>query len=391
MKKILYLVLTIVSIMGIVLSFFMPIFKFNDDKISKNDEQYIALMTSNEYRTLALDVNYNQLEKDGKTKANEYISETLTKYHSLINADKIGYYDKYAYKILNMIYQEKHPGSSPLNEESSADAVKSIEIVIIDDIGESAFKDKKDTYVDQEINKDIEKMYKDFLISLGFDTSTMSSDEIISNGKEYAIIGTKGLILDDLFLISIDLPDYDEELINEIIKDTTTKGMMLTQLFNTFKYGYQIDKAVFNKEEYKDLSFFKKLGAVRNDDNYYNPLPIILYSLVFLVIIINLLILFFNGLKGIKGKKRPKTFFKSTVMSILTIGLLLSSTLIPEKIYMSHHSENMTRLLDLLRCTDFTLLLYIYIGIFLYSLVLGIISIFFKFGKIKDKSKDKNK
>ena len=391
MKKILYLVLTIVSIMGIVLSFFMPIFKFNDDKISKNDEQYIALMTSNEYRTLALDVNYNQLEKDGKTKANEYISETLTKYHSLINADKNGYYDKYAYKILNMIYQEKHPGSSPLNEESSADAVKSIEIVIIDDIGESAFKDKKDTYVDQEINKDIEKMYKDFLISLGFDTSTMSSDEIISNGKEYAIIGTKGLILDDLFLISIDLPDYDEELINEIIKDTTTKGMMLTQLFNTFKYGYQIDKAVFNKEEYKDLSFFKKLGAVRNDDNYYNPLPIILYSLVFLVIIINLLILFFNGLKGIKGKKRPKTFFKSTVMSILTIGLLLSSTLIPEKIYMSHHSENMTRLLDLLRCTDFTLLLYIYIGIFLYSLVLGIISIFFKFGKIKDKSKDKNK
>ena len=391
MKKILYLVLTIVSIMGIVLSFFMPIFKFNDDKISKNDEQYIALMTSNEYRTLALDVNYNQLEKDGKTKANEYINETLTKYHSLINADKNGYYDKYAYKILNMIYQEKHPGSSPLNEESSADAVKSIEIVIIDDIGESAFKDKKDNYVDQEINKDIEKMYKDFLISLGFDTSTMNSDEIKSIGKEHAIIGTKGLILDDLFLISTDLPDYDEELINEIIKDTTTKGMMLTQLFNTFKYGYQIDKAVFNKEEYKDLSFFKKLGAVRNDENYYNPLPIILYSLVFLVIIINLLILFFNGLKGIKGKKRPKTFFKSTVMSILTIGLLLSSTLIPEKIYMSHHSENMTRLLDLLRCTDFTLLLYIYIGIFLYSLVLGIISIFFKFGKIKDKSKDKNK
>ena len=391
MKKILYLVLTIVSIMGIVLSFFMPIFKFNDDKISKNDEQYIALMTSNEYRTLALDVNYNQLEKDGKTKANEYINETLTKYHSLINADKNGYYDKYAYKILNMIYQEKHPGSSPLNEESSADAVKSIEIVIIDDIGESAFKDKKDNYVDQEINKDIEKMYKDFLISLGFDTSTMNSDEIKSIGKEHAIIGTKGLILDDLFLISTDLPDYDEELINEIIKDTTTKGMMLTQLFNTFKYGYQIDKAVFNKEEYKDLSFFKKLGAVRNDENYYNPLPIILYSLVFLVIIINLLILFFNGLKGIKGKKRPKTFFKSTVMSILTIGLLLSSTLIPEKIYMSHHSENMTRLLDLLRCTDFTLLLYIYIGIFLYSLVLGIISIFFKFGKIKDKSKNKNK
>ena len=391
MKKILYLVLTIVSIMGIVLSFFMPIFKFNDDKISKNDEQYIALMTSNEYRTLALDVNYNQLEKDGKTKANEYISETLTKYHSLINSDKNGYYDKYAYKILNMIYQEKHPDSSPLNEESSADAVKSIEIVIIDDIGETAFKDKKDTYVDQEINKDIEKMYNDFLISLGFDTSTMSSDEIISNGKEYAIIGTKGLILDDLFLISTDLPDYDEELINEIIKDTTTKGMMLTQLFNTFKYGYQIDKAVFNKEEYKELSFFKKLGAVRNDENYYNPLPIILYSLVFLVIIINLLILFFNGLKGIKGKKRPKTFFKSTIMSILTIGLLLSSTLIPEKVYMSHHSENMTRLLDLLRCTDFTLLLYIYIGIFLYSLVLGIISIFFKFGKIKDKSKDKNK
>ncbi len=388
MRKFLYSLMLICGIIGILSLLYFPIFKFNDEKIKTNYDEYALLTTDNNYYTLKQDALFNQMDKDKQKEARTYAKLSLTEMHAIITADKTTLYNIYDYQVLNTIYLERHPSATPkLNKDSSKDAKDLMESIIIEDMGKDNFLEKKELHLSSTLNSLEKKLYCDILDANSVNYDSATDEEIKNAAISIAVRESKDMILDDLFL---QYTGVDSVSRSEIAEDIDKNGFKALSLIDTYKKVILIDKAVWNQEEYKDLSFFKKIKAVQQNPNFYNPLPLLIISLGLLFLLLTSIRYIFKGLKGIRGRKYPRAFISSLLMAALSLLIILMSVLIKDSFYLRYHSSAFTRLYDLIRMADFGLLFYIYAIIFIYGTFVSIIGRFFKYGKKLEPKEDKH-
>lgn len=376
MKKLLYGILFVASILCIVLAFFLPVYKFEDNKIDKNYQEYAIMISDSSFESLRANSTYNQLSAAEKKAYKKSYYAMMNAMQAVINNDEKEYYNAFKYLILNYIYTELHPSAEePLSASSTKDEIATVEKMIKVECEDNniSFNDRKNYYVNVELKSNQETIYKAILDAYSEDYSTMTTDEMKDAAIKHVREDNKYLVLNDYFLLFV---DSDTELTLLTIDDINKNGLKLTSLFTTWKYAIQIDKQVLAKPEYANMDILEKIKAVQVDDDFYNPLPLLLLSFIFFMIELSFLLMIFKSIKGMRGINKPRTFINCIVHSAICIALIIAPPLIPTSFMNSYHSVEMTRLLDLFRFGNFSILMYIYAIVFLYGIVVSCLCVF---------------
>ncbi len=338
MKKLLYFTMFIVGIISAIAVIFLPIYKFDTEKVKQNNTELIAqIMEPSFLPAYRNNLTHSGLSKEAQEeyKNNYYIYNNLA--YSIINNDGNRFYQYNDYEVLNAIYKEVTTKDGTLTHESSDEEVKVIEKVLIDLKGEEEFNNLKTKEIEKEL-----KYYKERIYQRVKD----SYEDITSIDQVEAFLAKSsiGHVCDEFFLLYL---GSDQEMIDTTLEDVMEKGISFKHILKTFTNAIEIDKAVWNKYSAQDLSFLDKCKNVLADDEFYNPLPLLGLGIVILVIFITSLTMIFNGLKGIRGRKYPHTFIRSIIIGGICLGLLMLKQFIPHDYFLKYHYTEYSRLLSL--------------------------------------------
>ena len=143
LKKLLYTIMFSISLIVLVLMLFTPIYKFNDEKISKNNTEMLALLqepTLAAYRSKAALSKLSD-ESQEEYKRNYKIYNNLAL--AIIEEDPDKYYDAKKYAILNEIYVVQIGGEAPLEPLSTDAELDLVEKTLKDLLGESEIESER--------------------------------------------------------------------------------------------------------------------------------------------------------------------------------------------------------------------------------------------------------
>ena len=122
-KKLLYTIMFILSILSIILLLFTPIYKFDDDKVAKyNTEIYATILdpTLTIYRE-KVDLNkMDDASKDEYLKNYKLLNEFAL---AIIEEDEEKFYNANRYEVLNAIYKYAIGAEGPLDPTSSNEKI----------------------------------------------------------------------------------------------------------------------------------------------------------------------------------------------------------------------------------------------------------------------------
>ena len=383
MRKIIYILALIISILGIVSMFFIPIFKLSDDKISGNYEEYAALISDSTYHTATLDSSCSSLNKEAKKKLSDSLIEYRTYVHSVIVNDEKYYGEYVKVDIINLIYQETYSTTDrPLSNSSTADEIKHIEDDLITKLGENNYQELKINKTKEDLKNKRSELFKLILDTNGVDSSTLNEEELAKEAERLSINGTKYLLLDDFFLYFV--LEHSDLYIDLMVEEATNKGITVSKIFSTTIANMKkINKAVFEAKG-ENISIFERLTKeVKNEEDLlYNPLPILFIVGLMILVIIIFIRFIFAGIKGIKGHKRPNTLISSILLLAISLFLKLGYLFINQNTYYAYHSSKVYELLEVIRFTDSPLSLVLLI----ISIVLFILTIIGSLFKWKGKN-----
>lgn len=378
MKKSLYLLMFILGFVGLICILFTPMYKFNDEKINKNNTEILAMWIETDASWLADyrdDSEYNKLSDEMKK---EY-DATFYRYnkfaYAIWNNDRKMFYDVNSYEVINEIYL-KNQGKGCFEEDENGnlilpkiEEIMLAERILINQLGSDKFNELKEA----EITKEMDYYKKTLVKAMKSNMDLKTQEEV----EAYLIKEGKFRICDEFLVLFV---GYDQYLIDTSIEESSEKGIYFKQIFTSWSNAFAVDKAVFEKADYKDLSFFDKCKAVVNDINFYNPLPLLLLTIVTGYIFISMIIIIFKGLQGIRGVKYPHVFINSIINIVLCFLLLLLPSLISDRYHMNFHHTEYARLLNMLKFGSFSDSIIISLIIFHITLGISIFGRFFKWG-----------
>lgn len=373
LKKLLYTIMFAISLIALVLMLFTPIYKFNDEKISKNNTEMLALLqepTLAAYRSKAALSKLSDESQD-EYKRNYKIYNDLAL--AIIEEDPDKYYDAKKYAILNEIYVVQIGGEAPLEPLSTDAELDLVEKTLKDLLGENEFESERLIETYNQLNKDKTEIYDKVKESTGLKTNEEVENFLTNNAINWIV---------DEFLLAYF--GYDYELIELSTADFRKKGIYLRHIVNAWKNAWVINKSVWNQEAYQSLGLIDRVKNVTSDVNFYNPLPLIGLSTILLCIIIGLIGLVFKGLQGIRGVKYPHAFINSIFNGAVTLGLLMLSSFITTDYYLSYHITEYSRLLNLLMFGNFGLVIYGSLLAFASGVAVSVLGRFFRWGRKKE-------
>ena len=127
-----------------------------------------------------------------------------------------------------------------------------------------------------------------------------------------------------------------------------------------------------------------RVKSVTSNPNFYNPLPLIGFSVILIAIIVGLVGLMFKGLQGTRGIKYPHAFINSIVNGAITLGLLMLSSFITTDYYLSYHVTEYSRFLNLLKFGGFSIVIYVSLLAFVCGVAVSFLGRFCRWGKKKE-------
>lgn len=373
LKKILYSTMFLISTLALVLMLFTPIYKFNDEKISKNNTEMIATIVDPTLAIYRNKADFNKMDDDSK----EEFKKNFKIYNefalAIIEEDTDKFYAANKYEVLNKIYELHFENNGPLNPNSTQEEMAIVEKTLTDLLGANEFESEKLIEIYNELTTYKANVYEIVKSSTGLKTNEEVDDYLVSNAINW--------VADELLLAYL---GYDYELIELTSKDFREKGIYLRHIVTAWKNAWTIDRAIWKSEAYAGLGLIDKIKAVINDTNFYNPLPLMGLSIVLIIIIVGLIGLMFKGLQGARGIKYPHAFINSIVNGTITFGLLILSTFITNDYYLSYHYTEYSRLLNLLMYGSFSFGVVVCLIAFMSGIVVSFLGRFCRWGKKKD-------
>lgn len=369
-KKFLYLMMFLISTIALVLILFTPIYKFDEEKISKNNTEMIATIIDPTLAIYRNKADFNKMDKASK----EEFKKNYKTYNefalSIIEEDPEKFYEANKYEVLNKIYENKLENTGPLNAQSTKEEIDIVEKMLIDSLGANVFESEKLIEVYSELSSYKHEIYDIVKNSTGLKTNEEVDKYLVNNAINWVV---------DEFLLAYF--GYDYELIELSNKDFREKGIYLRHIFTAWKNAWTIDRAVWKSESYANLKLISRIKAVTNDTNFYNPIPLFFLSVVLGVIVAGLIGLMFKGLQGVRGIRYPHAFINSIGNGAITFGLLIVSSFITTKYYLSYHFTEYSRLLNLLRFGSFTFTIVVCLLAFAIGIAVSFLGRFCRWGK----------
>lgn len=388
MKKILYFLMMALSIVGILALLFLPFYKFEKDKIVQYNTDYYATLVNADCATYRNKENYNSLsEKDQKGFKAEYKAFNIVTY-AVMNDDEEIYYEQQKIAIVDKMYREKHPdvinladlctrdseGHLVTSDEAIASAEKTVKV----DMGE-AFDEQKSLTVKAEMATLKASIYTEIKTNYGVLTDEQAEEMIAREGVS--------AICNNLFYMYYDcvsdLGTLDVGMVEDIIDGVLENGLKATTFISSWKGIIESYKALWNSESYSSLSGLKKINAIRKDPKFYNPLALVILSAIFVVLLFNLVLFFFKGIKGVIGKKYPSTFLKSIIDCAICAFLVFAIKIVELKFLFEYHDVEFTRFMQLFFFGSYSTSMYICMAIFGLFVIISIIGRFTKWGDDK--------
>ena len=373
LKKILYTIMFAISTLALVLMLFAPIYKFNDEKIKQNNTEMFALLQEpylSSYRNKA-DLNKLSDESIEEYKRNYKMYNELAL--AIIEQNPEKYYSVNKYSVLNEIYVVQVGGDAPLNPLSSDAELALVEKTLKDLLGENAFESERLVETYNQLSNSKANIYKKVKDSTGLKTNEEVDEYLVNNAVNWVA---------DEFLIAYF--GFDYELIELSTKDLREKGIYLRHIVRAWKNAWTINTGIWNQESYKELGFIDRVKSVTSNPNFYNPLPLIGFSVILIAIIVGLVGLMFKGLQGTRGIKYPHAFINSIVNGAITLGLLMLSSFITTDYYLSYHVTEYSRFLNLLKFGGFSIVIYVSLLAFVCGVAVSFLGRFCRWGKKKE-------
>ena len=370
MRKFFFFVLMLFSVVGIVSFVLFPVYKYDNDQITKYNTEYVLALSGVDLKDFYN--TYDSLSSDEKKQVKAQVKDLKTKVYAIRTKDYETLYSSIDYIVINDIYKEQYSKDAFSRDENgelikpSEETKNAIVKALTDALGEEEFNTKKQENLDKFIN--------DFNSKID---DGKYKDTIIEDGKLK--------VSDDLFLI---FSGMDKDLIETTTKEINEKGLFIIQIFRGLEIGFKIDHQVWQKEAYKGMNLFQKTSAVFKDEEFYNPFPLLLLIFIYFYLIISLLCMFFKAIKGLRGKKRPKLFIFSIINFALCCLLIFAKDILPLSYINSYHGFEYQRLLDFIMFGKAEIAIYIVGVIFGFTFILSIMQLFFKFGKHRKVAKD---
>jgi hypothetical protein len=223
-KKLLYTIMFILSILSIILLLFTPIYKFDDDKVAKyNTEIYATILdpTLTIYRE-KVDLNkMDDASKDEYLKNYKLLNEFAL---AIIEEDEEKFYNANRYEVLNAIYKDAIGAEGPLDPTSSNEKMDTVESTLIDLLGVSAFESELIIEVQKEI-----RYYKKSIYDLVKESANLKTDKEVEN---FLINSAIQHIGDEFLLLFF---GYDYELIDMTVEELREKGIYFRHLITANK------------------------------------------------------------------------------------------------------------------------------------------------------------
>lgn len=371
-KKFLYTTMFIISTIALIMILFTPIYKYNDEKIRKNNTEMIAQIidpTLANYRNRA---NFNELSKESKEEYKKNF-KTLNEFAlAIIEEDADKFYEVNKYEVLNKIYEVQLGNAGPLTPQSTNEEMAIVQKTLIDLLGANEFESERLIEVYGELSSYKSDIYE--IVKSSPSLNLKTNEEV----DEYLINNAINWVADEFLLAYF---GYDYELIELTSNDFREKGIYLRHIFNAWKNAWTIDKAIWQSETYSSLGFIDRVKGVKNDVNFYNPIPLLCLSIVFIVIIIGLIMLMFKGLQGARGVKYPHAFINSIINGAITFVLLMLSSFITTDYYLSYHFTEYSRLLNLLKYGSFSFAVVVSLLAFACGVAVSFLGRFCRWGK----------
>ena len=361
-KKLLYTIMFILSILSIILLLFTPIYKFDDDKVAKyNTEIYATILdpTLTIYRE-KVDLNkMDEASKDEYLKNYKLLNEFAL---AIIEEDEEKFYNANRYEVLNAIYKDAIGAEGPLDPTSSNEKMDTVESTLIDLLGVSAFESELIIEVQKEI-----RYYKKSIYDLVKESANLKTDKEVEN---FLINSAIQHIGDEFLLLFF---GYDYELIDMTVEELREKGIYFRHLITANKNAWKINKSIWQQDMYKGLGLFEKVKYVLNDTNFYNPIPLLCITILLFIVVVGLFNLVYKGIQGIKGIKYPHSFIMSITNASICIFVLMFSTFITLDTYLSYHITEYSRLLNILKFGNFKVPLYFVLFTFAVGIAVSVV------------------
>lgn len=388
MKKILYFLMIVLSLVGIAALLLLPFYKFDKDKIVQYNTDYYATLVSADCETYRNSENYNALKDSEKKEFKaQYKAYNIVTY-AVMNDDEESYYNQQKIVIIDKMYRAKHPEVTVLSDlctrdsegnlVTSDEAIASAEKTVKVDMGEN-FEEVKNATVKAEMLVLKESIYAEIKTSYGVLTDEEANEMIAREGVS--------AICNDLFNMyssyTTDFGTIDYELVELTVDDVLENGLKATTFISSWKNIFNSYKALWQSETYASLSGVKKVNAIRKDPNFYNPIALLILSAIFIVLLLNLLLFFFKGIKGFIGKKYPSTFIKSIIDCAICAFLVFAIKIVELDFLLDYHNLEFTRFLQLFFFGSYSVSMYICLAIFAIFVLISILGRFTKWGDDK--------
>lgn len=372
MKKFIYFILFVASVLTIISLFVFPVYKFDDDLIKKNNinvgsqAETVDTKIKNEK-----DKKVQQQYKDSYFQLNQLI-------YSYINEDKDLFYETYKYKVVDYIYFELTGTNSGLTNESKKEQIESVEKTLKD-----TNKDTFDNVKTQAINTLFEDGQNEYINQL----MAIATSRGYTDPNEYTIVDGKEEIIFSLLNLNYGL---DSELKNVVFEDASTKGIYLKDIVKSIGNLFKSYKELWNSSLYEGQELMDKVAGIIDSFKIYNPFPLLLLAFIYFVIVLSVVITLFSSLKGLIGKNYPHTVFRSIFIGGICVLLLLAYSLLPTTFYLSYHNVEFFYLLEYLMFGKASIAMLATTGLFVLGLLFGVIGRFCKWGKRRRRNYDRD-
>lgn len=408
-RKVIYFIMMSVGLIGLLSIFVLPIYKFvpNDILINYNEYHFIidTMDTSDSSIELLPDYeiifeydsanaeNYKNATSAEKKAFKELYYKRMNNYHAVMTKDYDSFkcdelfdiYNSLKQSLLNKLLKIESPNHSATNaieslngieeltEESSDATLEAFKfclnmtIGVLKDYSIISEEQTLDNLVDNESHKVLDAKYEKIINYLGGEEK--AKDTI----TDVAVID----VMQHLFLQYDGINDAEElEIQTNKYKE---KGIKLVNVLGAWQNLIDRYKVIWTAGNEAGLGFGKKMKNILSYS--YKPWSLILVSLVLILFVYYCIKIFFGGLKGINGRKRPKTFISSVIIAGIGVLLLFSMTIISYKNIIGYHSIQWSKLLYLFCFGKFSYGIIIPSIAAIISIIVTFFGVFCKFGK----------
>jgi len=322
MKKVIYFIMFVLGF-GILASlYFLPIYQFDADLAYLNNTDYYI------YATLDGDIytdyeNYVLTTDDDKKAFEAQYNVYANKVFAAMNADKEVYYNSNKLEVAKAVYLQLENVQSSLNEQSTEDAIDTVMSDLKERKGEDAYNAAFNNIIETQLNA--KKLAIDNYLRTKC-TSYLPTDYASKTTEEQTTLALAAMkevskdaaVAEVCKYILCNINDMNSEDSKEVIQAVSKDGIKFMDIVDAWITVVAVYKTCLEANPSADL-----ITKVTTCLAAYNPVALVVISLVLLLFIIFALNMIFGGIKGMIGVKRPKLLIKTALMAVIGAFLIL--------------------------------------------------------------------